>query len=51
MSRQLSQLRESRGHATNLRDFTNSVDIKRFSRERGNMTPMQQAGGFFKKIR
>lgn len=51
MSRQLNNLRESRGHAVNLRDFTNSVDIKRFSRERGNMTPLHHpASNFFKKI-
>ena len=51
MSRQLNNLRESRAHAVNLRDFTNSVDIKRFSRERGNMTPLHQpSGNFFKKI-
>ena len=51
MSRQLDKLRESRGQGVNLRDFTNSVDIKRFSRERGNMTPLHQpCGNFFKKI-
>jgi hypothetical protein len=51
MSRQLNKLRESRGQGVNLRDFTNSVDIKRFSRERGNMTPLHQpSGNFFKKI-
>lgn len=51
MSRQLNNLRDSRAHPVNLRDFTNSVDIKRFSRERGNMTPLHQPNGnYFKKI-
>jgi tetratricopeptide (TPR) repeat protein len=50
MSRQLNNLRDSRAHPVNLRDFTNSVDIKRFSRERGNMTPLHQPTNYFKKI-
>lgn len=52
MSRQLNNLRESKLHPVNLRDFTNSVDIKRFSRERSNMTPVNHHNNntYFKKI-
>jgi hypothetical protein len=51
MSRQLNNLRESKLNQVNLRDFTNSVDIKKFSRERGNMTPVHHhTNNYFKKI-
>jgi hypothetical protein len=51
MSRQLTNLRDSKLQQINLRDFTNSVDVKRFSKERGNVTPLHHnTNNYFKKI-
>jgi len=52
MSRQFGNARDSKIHPTNLKDFTNSVDIKKFSRDRiGNMTPMNgNTHSFYKKV-
>lgn len=54
MSRQFAHLREQKHHPPNLKDFTNSVDIKKFSRERGgNSTPMASNTNnhsFYKKM-
>lgn len=52
MSRQLTNLRESKIHYPNLKDFTYSVDIKKFSREKGNMTPAHHnTNSFYKKFK
>lgn len=43
--------KDSKMHFTNLRDFTYSVDVKKFSRDRGNMTPLHQhTTNIYKKL-
>ena len=52
MSRQLSNLRESKVNHLDVKDFTNAVDVKRFSKDRGNMTPINRNSyQFFQKIK
>lgn len=49
MSRHINNhIREPKPHFGNLKDFTYSVDVKRFSREKGNTTPLHS--NIYKKL-
>lgn len=44
-----NHIRDSKPQLSNLKDFTYSVDIKKFSREKGNMTPLHSTS-IYKKL-
>lgn len=52
MSRHINQhIRDSKPQFSNLKDFNYSVDIKKFSRDRGNMTPLHHnTTNIYKKL-